>query len=711
MQRGVNMLIEIKGKRALFTRPELKVERYSYDVPTPSAILGILKAVYWKPEMDYKIKKIVVINEPKFESIMTNSFDTAMDPGNAVSNLKNGTVKSVYRKDHSSPRSMHVLVDVHYVVEFDIVLTHTATSEDDCVEKHIGIFSRRIQKGQSFTEPCLGVKEFPCDLRLITEKEIPVSNNHGIAHLGTMLHHIDYSGNKPRPIFYKPVMRNGVIDVNENSDSKDGWLFAELCKFYDNNKEKYNFPAMGYSLEKIHYEAVLNESGEMVELNALNMDEKGKIRPLYLIVPEMVKGRTSGVKANFIYDNESYVFGLDEKKGSEKQKAFLDKLCAVVPITIKEVEILKSFLRTFDIHNYFLFFEPFMNKNKIELNGNVIFRIKGQDCYIHELPAVQECWSKYYLDNLNTNTGVCSVTGKEEILADMHAVIKGVTGSNAFTKLVSVNSAMTAYNSYGMKGLENSPMSVSVVHKYTTVLNWLLAQANHRVSIGNSTFIYWTSSENEKLLSDIKYLLLGLKDEKINEDIMIPEGEEFYIAELKANAARLVVNGFNKFIYGSSAKQIESFCISIKQLYVGANIKQDWDFIFNWQGGSSMNNNTVGYMLGELFAMLEKAQFDAVKSTRTGKGIAELYIGKASKIPNKIFPKLMALNIHHLNKVDYGMSKKISAKLEELECLDEPFPDRLNSKEQCMFYMGYRQMRNALLKKIEKSEVSTNEQD
>lgn len=700
------MLLEIKGKRALFSRPELKVERHSYDVPTPSAIMGILKAVYWKPEMDYLIKKIVVVNEPKFESIMTNAFDAAMESNVAISNLKNGTVKSVCRKEHSSPRNMRVLMDVHYVVEFDIILTHTATSEDDCKEKHIAIFCRRVQKGQSFVEPCLGVKEFTCDLRLLSGDELPESNNKGTVHLGTMLHHIDYSNQKPKPVFYKPIMRNGVIDVNESSDSNDGWLFTELCKFYDKNKEKYEFPMMGYSTEKIHYEAVLNESGEMIELNALNKDEKGKIKPMLLTVPEMVKGRTSGIKANFIYDNGSYVFALDEKNGTEKQKAFLDKLVVVVPVFIKEIEILKCFLKSFDIHKYFALFEPFMNKDKIEFNGNVIFRIKGQDCYIHELPAVQEYWSKYYLDNLNTNTGVCSVTGKEETLADMHAVIKGVTGANAFTKLVSVNSAMTAYNSYGMIGLENSPMSVNVVHKYTTALNWLLSQKNHRVSIGKSTFVYWTSNENEKLLHDIKYLLLGLKEDKTNDNTIVPEGEEFYIAELRANSARLVVNGFNKFVFGRSAKQVENFCISIRRLYNGGNIKQDWDFIFNWQGGSSIMNNSVGYMLGELFAMLEKSQYDAVKSTRANKGIAELYIEKASKIPNKVFPKLLALNIHHLNKVDYGMSKKISEKLKELECFDEPFPDRLTNKEQCIFYMGYRQMRNTFFKK---DEVSANE--
>lgn len=698
------MKIEIKGKRALFSRPELKVERYSYDVPTPSAILGILKSIYWKPEMDYVLKTITVINEPTFESIMTNALTQAASQETVISNLKQGFVKPT--SDTSSPRNMTILTNVHYVVDFGIIATGTGTSEDDCAEKHQAIFARRTSKGQCFREPCLGVKEFTCEINLLHDDEdIPQSYIQGTIDLGVMLHHMDYTDSKPKAVFYHPIMRNGIIDVTENADTEHGWLFAELCNFYKNHQTAYQLPTQGYSTEKIHYEITLDDSGKMISfLPTITQDSK--VSWITLQVPEMVKGRTSSIKANFCYDNESYVLGLDQKKGKEKQKAFLEKINEVIKEEIQEIELIKKFLASFDSEDYDHLFKPYYKNNVLNIKGNIVFRISGQDCYVHELPQVKEQWMNYYSQQ-NTNIGICTITGKKTSLTDMHAVIKGVINASSFTKLVSVNEAMTAYNSYGMQGLENSPMSNTVTFQYTAALSWLLNDKNHHLHIGDSTFVFWTESENQKLLLDIYHLLSGIPDEE-NISELIPNDEEFYIIELKANSARLYVKGFWKFVYGNSNQQIQIFCRTIQKRYTNTKLKQDWDYIAEWEKGeNTMEHKSIGYLLGELFALLEKAQKNAVRSTNYTKTIADKYIEKASRMPSTVFPILLGKSIHHVNKVNYGMESRILEKQQEIDNAGG-YPERLSANEQCQFYIGYGHKKTELyqemVKRMQKAE-------
>ena len=239
------MRVEISGRYALFSRPEMRAERFSYEVPTPSAINGILKCIYWKPEMQYHINKIYVLNRPRFASVTTNSL------------IRKGSIKPggkcEYGSHDTTPRTMQVLKDVRYVVDFAISATGTATSEDDSTEKHVAIFTRRASRGQNFREPTLGVKEFPCEVRLMDDDEkIPVSENFGERVLGRMLHHIDYVENDPVPVFYNPIMRNGMIDVNESQEGyvSEGWLFQNLVGYYDRMKDRYDLPVLATAMRR-----------------------------------------------------------------------------------------------------------------------------------------------------------------------------------------------------------------------------------------------------------------------------------------------------------------------------------------------------------------------------------------------------------------------------------------------------------------------------
>ena len=116
------MRVEITGRYALFSRPEMRAERFSYEVPTPSAITGILKCIYWKPEMQYHINKIYVLNRPRFSSVTTNSLirKGSLKPGG----------KCEYGSHDTTPRPMPVLTDVRYVAPFTLPAPRPATPAD-----------------------------------------------------------------------------------------------------------------------------------------------------------------------------------------------------------------------------------------------------------------------------------------------------------------------------------------------------------------------------------------------------------------------------------------------------------------------------------------------------------------------------------------------------------------------------------------------------
>lgn len=686
------MLVEIKGKHALFSRPELRAERYSYEVPTKTAIVGILRQIYWKPEITYIIKKIYVINKPIFENIMQNNQTEKIN----MSKIIKGKDIAIARIENSTPRTMHVLKNVHYIVEIDFELTSEKTATNN-ITKHVEIFKRRVQKGQYYNVPVLGVREFDCTINL-TDK-VPFSQNRGIKELGYMLYDFDYVQSKP--VFKKLNMINGCIDFEKDySDSQHGWLFQELVNYYDNYCNTLNLPQKGFSTEKITYELVIDKNGNFVEINALHKSDKGKILPVLMEVPEAVLGRTSGVKPNFLYDNSKYVFGFDVD--NSKQKAFVDKIKDICPRgTIPEIDAVLDFfqnsVQTLVDEDFKSFLE--INKKGIkELNGNIVFRIKGQKQYVHEIPEVKHAWIEYK-KNIDPNAikCTCMITGQIDVLANIHPLIKGVINSSPFAKLVSLEQNSTAFEVYGLKGSENFPFGETAVFKYSTMLNYFLSQPQHRVSVGNSTFVIWSDNNNTKLLSDLKQLICGFKDNTEENDINIPLGERFYILELTANASRLVVNRFETFTYGSNEmeKDLKRMLSQIRYIYKDTKLHIHWDFFDDYNKNLNRKEEEVNmikeqsFLLGELLAVLEKAQSDAVPNVRTTKTLADNYIEIAGKYPAQTFAKLLSFSRHHLNKIDYGSSEQIENILEKLQQYDEPFPIRLTPNEQCKFHMGY----------------------
>jgi CRISPR-associated protein Cas5d len=214
MSYGIRL--HIWGERACFTRPEMKVERVSYDVITPSAARGILEAIHWKPAIRWHIDRIHVLRPIRFESIRRNEVGSKLSPASVAKAMKAGSTAGLanHVDEDRQQRAATVLRDVAYVIAAHFELTDKA-GQDDSVGKHLDTFNRRARKGQCFHSPCLGTREFPAHFSLL-EADAPLPERHHDAEpdrdLGWMLHDIDFAdGMTPR--FFRAQMRGGAIDV------------------------------------------------------------------------------------------------------------------------------------------------------------------------------------------------------------------------------------------------------------------------------------------------------------------------------------------------------------------------------------------------------------------------------------------------------------------------------------------------------------------
>lgn len=216
MSYGIKLYVW--GENACFTRPEMKVERVSYDVITPSAARGILEAIHWKPAIKWVIDQIHVLEPIRFESIRRNEVASKISARNITTAMTKGSTEGLFivsdEGKERQQRAATILRQVGYIIEAHFVLTDK-TGEADDEGKHLDIFNRRARKGQCFHHPYLGTREFPAEFALLENSALPESRlpeNEKNKDLGWMLHDIDFADNNT-PHFFRGIMKNGVIKV------------------------------------------------------------------------------------------------------------------------------------------------------------------------------------------------------------------------------------------------------------------------------------------------------------------------------------------------------------------------------------------------------------------------------------------------------------------------------------------------------------------
>lgn len=214
---GVGVKVNVWGDYALFSRPELKVERYSYDIITPSAARGILEAIYWHPGMRWIIDKIYVKNPIQFTSVRRNEVKSKILASNVLQ-AYNGADKPLYisTKEDIVQRASQLLCNVSYTIEAHFEMTEKANASDN-PGKFKDIIMRRLRRGECYQMPYFGCREFPANFALCEEEEIHTAYD-VVAEkdLGIMLFDMDYSNPENiQPMFFRAVMRHGVVDLRD----------------------------------------------------------------------------------------------------------------------------------------------------------------------------------------------------------------------------------------------------------------------------------------------------------------------------------------------------------------------------------------------------------------------------------------------------------------------------------------------------------------
>lgn len=196
--------MEVWGPLACFTRPELKVERVSYDIITPSAARAVFEAIFWKPAIHWQVTRIEVLNDIQWISVRRNEVGAVAGKS------------PIFIEDKRQQKNSLMLRDVHYRIWAKLEFIPKWKRKDENPGKYNAMFERRASKGQCFTQPYLGTRECSASFRLVNpEKDImeaPISESRD---LGIMLYDMDFDKDPKNPpaMFYRARMENGLIIV------------------------------------------------------------------------------------------------------------------------------------------------------------------------------------------------------------------------------------------------------------------------------------------------------------------------------------------------------------------------------------------------------------------------------------------------------------------------------------------------------------------
>lgn len=209
----MSVLVEVWGDYACFSRPEMKVERVSYDIITPSAARGLIEAIYWHPGMRWIIDRIYVCNPIRNTNVRRNEVKDIISAKNVKTVMERGGEIYLAAPESIQQRAAMVLKDVRYVIQAHFEMTAAAATGDN-EGKFCDIMRRRLEKGQFYHQPCFGVREFPANFKACTDIPPCPEELLGERDLGWMLLDMDYSDKANiTPKFFRAVLKNGVLEV------------------------------------------------------------------------------------------------------------------------------------------------------------------------------------------------------------------------------------------------------------------------------------------------------------------------------------------------------------------------------------------------------------------------------------------------------------------------------------------------------------------
>lgn len=606
-------------------------------------------------------------------------------------------------------------------------------------------------------------------------------------------------------------------------------ILQALTKYYDIliSDPVSNVAPLGYSTSNVSFILNLSERGELLDIfpvfETIQRGNKTMEVPRRMIVPRQVK-RSSGIRANFLCDNCTYVLGISGKETKDPDYAMnrfeefkrLNKEILAGSDCI-EAKAVVEFLDECDPQKAKE--NPIVARHiedMIARGGNLVFRLEGKG-FIHDSPEIRRIWEKNQAPSGREYMSQCLVTGEIAAIARLHPSLKGIRDANPTgVTLVGFNArAYESYNRIEGQGL-NSPVSEKAAFAYTTALNYLLSRENPnpKFTIGDATVIYWAESPDRRYTERFAGLFEFVAETKEEEDkgetardrkaegqlmklgkkvrhaepldeVKLLEGLDkdtrFYILGLSPNAGRVSVRFFYTDPFWKTVQKImahyrdmeiekeyddQPSYISVRQilwetvprkatnpevapLLAGAvmrailgntpypaalytaiinRIRADADdkergirkvnFVraavikaclkrkYRHQDQEqikevlcmSLNKESTNqtYLLGRLFAVLEKAQMEAV-GENIGASIKDRYFTSACATPATVFPALLRLSQHHISRAEYGYAtdRRIEEIMDLMEVERDPFPAHLSLDKQGLFVLGYYHQRHA----------------
>lgn len=366
-------------------------------------------------------------------------------------------------------------------------------------------------------------------------------------------------------------------------------ILQALTAYYEQLLRQGKIAAPGWDGHfKVSYELRLNDAGQLVDVVDLRVSEtKGKktvLAPRAMRVPAR-KSRTSGVVAQFLCDNPSYLLGADEK-GNPERAVECFKACAKLHHAILDgvdspaARALLAYFDSWDPAQAAT--HPLLAEQWKEITGNanLIFGYEAADhshSFVNDDPAIQNAWQAHYNDrSADSDMGQCLITGKYAPIERIHPLINGVPGAKSSgAALVSFN--VPAFCSYGHEQGENAPVSEYAAFAYTTALNLLIADRNHCKRVGDTTIVCWAESAEPAYQDAFSLFLFGAEEASGIEEADVQAAlrrlaagqtvpflekelapdQHFYVLGLAPNAARLSVRFFLRDTFGTFARNLQ----------------------------------------------------------------------------------------------------------------------------------------------------------
>lgn len=358
-------------------------------------------------------------------------------------------------------------------------------------------------------------------------------------------------------------------------------ILQKLNSLYDRLNEQNKVATRGFGIAKIDFCLVLDHTGELKAISDLRLPDKRR-SALELIAPQG-QTRTVGIKSNFMWDKTAYVLGVSatSKRSADEHQNFRDKHLQYLKASDDTgLAALILFLQQWQPEHYATHpvIQPFAEEL---MDKNVVFRLDGEQGYLHNRPAAKSIWEKLQSEGVAT-VGQCLVTGEQLPLARLHPAIKSVDGGQSSGAMI-VSFNKDSFESFGKSQGENSPVSEQATFAYTTALNYLLRREGsnrQRIKIGDAVTVFWAEAENTdeaeqaesfaslfmkppaltddqetlSLSSTIQQIAKGRPLNEIRPDL--DPNTQFYILGLSPNAARISIRFWQQSTLGELSEKI-----------------------------------------------------------------------------------------------------------------------------------------------------------